>query len=338
MNLLILGGTRFLGRHFVEAALARGHVVALFNRGQTNPQAYPAVATILGDREEDLSALAACTWDVIVDTSGYAAATVRKSAQALRGNASAYAFISSISVYADAATLNYDESYRLATMPEEDAAKVIKNADVTEAIYGAQKALCEREVTAEFGDRALNVRAGLLIGPYDSTDRFTYWVRRIAQGGELLAPEALDQPWQLIDARNLAEWTLTMLERGQGGIFNVTGRQLAMGEILDTCRQVSQSDAQFVRVSEAFIAQENIGGWANLPLWLPPGDPEYAGFWACNIDKALAAGLSLRPISDTIRAILDWDALRDGGLKTGLSREREQELIAAWKSQRQPKR
>jgi 2'-hydroxyisoflavone reductase len=331
MNLLILGGTKFLGRHLVDAAFARGHRVTLFNRGQTNPQAYPTVETILGDREGDLSALALRTWDAVVDTSGYAAATVRKSAQVLRGHIGQYAFISSISAYADAATLNFDESYPLATMPDEDAAKVAKNADVSEAIYGAQKVLCEREVTRVFGDRALNVRAGLLIGPYDATDRFTYWVRRIAQGGEVLVPDTFDQAWQVIDARDLAEWVLTMLERGEGGVFNVTGRRMAMGDILAACKQVSHSDARFVRVSEAFIEQEDIGGWQHLPLWLPPSAKEYAGFWACKIDKALAAGLSLRPISDTIRAILDWDAARVDGLKAGLSREREQELIAKWK-------
>lgn len=334
MNILILGGTRFLGRHFVESALARGHAVTLFNRGQTNAELYPHIERIAGDRENesDLAPLSSRAWDAVVDTSGYAAATVRKSAQALRGHAGAYAFISSISVYADAAALNYDESYPLAAMPA-DAAEVTKNTDVGEAIYGAQKALCEQEVIAAFGESALNVRAGLLIGLYDGTDRFTYWVRRITQGGEVLAPDTFDQAWQLIDARDLAEWTLTMLERGVGGTFNVTGRQTAMGDILGACRQVSGSDAQFVRVSEAFIAQESIGGWQHLPLWLPPSEAEYAGFWACNIDKALSHGLSLRPISDTIRAILDWDATREGELKVGLSRARAQELIAQWKSQ-----
>jgi 2'-hydroxyisoflavone reductase len=337
MNVLILGGTKFLGRHFVEAALARGHTVTLFNRGKTNPGAFPNVETVIGDREGDLSTIASRSWDAVVDTSGYATATVRKSAEALCDRAGVYAFISSISAYADAASLDYDESYPLAAMPAEEAARIAKNEDVTETSYGPQKALCEQEVTRAFGNRALNVRAGLLIGPHDSTDRFTYWVGRTAQGGEILVPDTLDQPWQLIDARDLAGWTLTALERGLGGVFNVTGLQIAMGDILGTGIRVSGSDAEFVCVSEAFIAQEGIGEWANLPLWLPSSAKEFAGFWACKIEKALAAGLSLRPISDTIRDTLAWDATRIGPLKTGLSREREKELIEIWKSQHQPR-
>jgi 2'-hydroxyisoflavone reductase len=336
MNLLILGGTRFLGRHFVEAALARGHAITLFNRGQTNADLYPQVERITGDRESEagLAALSTRTWDAVVDTSGYAAPTARKSAEALCSRVDFYAFISTVSAYADSKTVNFDESYPLATMSDEDAAKIDKNADVTGETYGPQKALCEREVTRAFGDRVLLVRAGLIVGPHDSTDRFTYWVRRTAEGGEMLVPDTPDQAWQLIDARDLAEWTLTMVEHRQGGAFNVTSRQMAMGDILDACKRIGGSDATFVAVNEPFIAEHSIGEWESLPLWLPSNSVDYAGFWACNIDKALASGLTLRPISDTIRATLAWDTARGRPeLKMGLRRDREHELIAAWKSQ-----
>ena len=242
-KILVLGGTRFLGRHFVEAALVRGHAVTLFNRGQTAPTAFAQaqVETIIGDRELDLGALTERTWDAVFDTSAYAAATARKSAEALRGRVGAYAFISTISAYADSKTANYDEHYPLATMSDDDAAKITKNADVAANLqfYGPQKVSCEREITRVFGDRVLLIRAGLLIGPHDSSDRFTYWVRRVRQGGEMLVPDTLDQRWQLIDARDLAAWALTMIESEQGGVFNVTGEQIAMGDILDACQRAS---------------------------------------------------------------------------------------------------
>jgi 2'-hydroxyisoflavone reductase len=338
MKLLVLGGTRFLGRHFVDGALARGHTLTLFNRGRTNAQAFPDVETIIGDREADLSALEGRTWDAVFDTSAYAASTAHKSARALRGRVGLYAFVSTISAYADSKVANFDETYPLATMSEADAAAINTNEDVGKAqqFYGAQKVLCEREVVDVFGERALLIRTGLLVGPHDSTDRFTYWVRRVAEGGEMLIPNTPDQVWQLIDARDLCTWTLSMIERELGGVFNVTGEQIAMGNILDACKRESVSSAMFVPVSENFLVDEQVAGWEHLPLWLPSNQPDYAGFWACNIDKAKRAGLTLRPISDTIRDTLAWDATRDhtSDLKMGLKREREQELIAKWKSQR----
>jgi len=336
MDLLILGGTRFLGRAFVTTALAHGHTVTLFNRGRTDPHAFPQVETITGDREVDLSALSGRNWDAVIDTSAYAASTARRSAEALSDHADRYVFISTISVYADAKTPNFDESYPLAVMSEEDAAMITGNADVNakKQFYGPQKVLCERVVTHVFGEQALIVRAGLLIGPYDVTDRFGYWVRRVAEGGEMLVPDTPDQRWQLIDARDLAGWALAMLAKRRGGIFNVTGERLRMADILETCRRLSGSDVHAVRVSERFIADEQIGEWDNLPLWIPSDSVDYAGLWACNIDKALSSGLTLRPISDTIYDSLAWDAARDWPkLALGLTRAREQELMTTWKRQ-----
>lgn len=334
-KILILGGTRFLGRHFVDAALARGHDLTLFNRGKTDADAYPNIERIAGDRENagDLHQLSTRAWDAVVDTSAYAANTARLSAEVLRGRVGIYAFISTISVYADSKVANFDESYPLAAMSEDDAAKVAKNADVVANLsyYGAQKVLCEREIERAFGDAALLVRAGLLIGPYDSTDRFTYWVRRVAEGGAVLVPDTPEQMWQLIDARDLAEWTLTMIERGQGGAYNVTGNPIRMDEILNTIRTINTSNAQFVPVSEQFLADENAANWEALPLWLPSSDPDIAGFWSCNVDKALGTGLTLRPISATIRDILAWDAGR-GELRMGLKRDREAALLATYQS------
>lgn len=340
MKLLILGGTRFLGRHILEAALARGHDVTLFHRGNSLPDDLPPVERLIGDREKDLSALVGRRWDAVIDTSGYVPGVVRASAQALHEAAPFYTFISTISVYADHATPNADESQTLATLPAEQVAQVSSASQITGENYGALKALCEAEVTEAFPDAACMVRAGLIVGPHDPTDRFTYWVRRAARGGAVLTPDTLDSPWQLVDVRDLAAWTLSMSERRVAGIFNATGpapeQPLLFGDVLRAAADAAGQQPEWVRVDAAFIEAEEIVSWQHLPLHIPPGVAEYAGFYSVNCARAIAAGLTFRPIASTVRDTLAWDQARlslGAGveLKMGLSAAREAELLAKWR-------
>ena len=335
MDILILGGTVFLGRHLVDTALACGHRVTLFNRGQHNPDLFPQAEKLRGDREQDLSALEGRRWDVAIDTCGYAPSVVRRSVELLAPAISSYVFISTLSAYKDARVAGIDESYPLATMPAEEADKITSSAQVTGENYGPLKALCEQEVTSAMSDRALIVRPGLIVGPHDPTDRFTYWVRRVAQGGGMLVPDTPNQAWQVIDVRDLVDWTIHVIEARQTGVYNATGPDdtLTFGRILDMCKQVSNSDVNFVWVSEQFAIDEKISTWEALPLWLPSNEPDYAGFNAFDCNKAIKAGLTFRPIAETIRDTLAWDAARpQADLKMGLSRDHEMELLDTWKA------
>jgi 2'-hydroxyisoflavone reductase len=331
MNVLIIGGTRFLGRHLVDAALARGHAVTLFNRGKTNADVFPAVEKLHGDRSIDLSALRGRSWDAVIDTCGYVPAHVAQSAAALAGSTGLYVFVSSISAYRDSDVAGIDEAYPLATMPAEDAANIISPTQITNENYGALKALCEGAVEQAMPGRALIIRPGLIAGPHDPTDRFTFWVRRIGRGGDVLIPDTLDQQWQLIDARDLAQWMIAMAERKQTGTFNATGpaQVMTFGNVIEACRR-SASPANFVNVSEQFIVDEGVAGWEHLPLWLPSTEREIAGFYKVDCRKAMDAGLTFRPIADTARDTWDWDCTRNGELAMGISRQRELELIAKW--------
>jgi 2'-hydroxyisoflavone reductase len=333
MNVLIIGGTRFLGRHLAQAALERGHTLTLFHRGKTNADLFPGVEKLHGDRSADLSALRGRTWDAVIDTCGYVPADVRRSAEALADAAGVYVFVSSISAYRDSHVAGINESYPLATMPAEEAAQVTSPAQITGENYGPLKALCEQAVEQAMPHRALIIRPGLIVGPHDPTDRFTFWVRRIGRGGDVLIPDTLDQPWQVIDARDLSSWIILMAERRQAGAFNATGptRSMTFGEVIEACRR-DESPANVVKVSEPFIVDEGIAGWEHLPLWLPSSMQESAGFYKVDCSKAMDAGLAFRPIADTVRDTWVWDSARDGELIAGLSRERELELIAQWQT------
>src|SRR5262249_55921530 len=245
MKLLILGGTIFLGRYLVEAALAAGHDVTLFNRGQHNPELYPEVEKLRGDRDGGLAALRGRRWDAVVDTSGYLPRVARASAELLADAVDHYTFISSISVYPHFRSLGTDESAPVDTLDDPNI------EEVTGETYGPLKALCEQAAEQALPGRTLVIRPGLIVGPHDYSDRFTYWVRRVAQGGEVLAPERPDWHTQIIDVRDLAEWTLRMAERRLVGVYNATGPayDLSFGQLLDTCRAVSGSDARFTWVS-----------------------------------------------------------------------------------------
>jgi 2'-hydroxyisoflavone reductase len=328
MNLLILGGTVFLGRHLVEAALARGHAVTLFNRGQHNPDLFPEVERLRGDRDGDLQALEGRRWDAVVDTCGYVPRVVRASAEMLAPNVDHYTFISSISVYADTSKPGIDEQAPVGTLDDPTT------EEVTGESYGPLKALCEQAAEVTMPGRVLNIRPGLIVGPHDPTDRFTYWVRRVAEGGEVLAPGDPDAPVQVIDARDLAGWTIRMIEQRQTGVFNATGpaERLRMADLLTTCRQVSRSDATFVWLDDAFLLEAGAGPWIEVPLWIPATDGQSDGLLDIDIAKARAAGLTFRDIADTVRDTLAWDRTRpaDTERRAGLAPERERALLQAW--------
>jgi 2'-hydroxyisoflavone reductase len=329
MRLLVLGGTLFAGRAVVEAALASGHEVTLFNRGQTNPGLFPGAEHVHGDRERDLSPLAGREFDAVADTSGYVPRVVRATAELL-ASAPHYAFVSSVSVYADLAVGPSEQS----PVHEWDGS----SEDVNEA-YGELKAACEREVEDVFGDRALIVRPGMIVGPHDPTFRFTYWVERIARGGDVLAPEPRDAPVQAIDARDLGAWLVRCAERRTVGVYNAVGpaERMTIEQFLDICRRVSGSDARLHWVSPELLAANGVEEWSMLPLWLR--DPAFRGMLETDGSRAIAAGLELRPLEQTVRDTLDWVAteadpfgtLASGRRPTrpGLEPEREAELIAA---------
>ena len=334
MKLLILGGTKFLGRHIVDAALAKGHEVTLFNRGNTNPDLYPDLESLRGDRDSGLAPLKGRRWDVVIDPSGYAPRIVRDSAELLADVVEHYTFISSISVYSDFSEPGIDENSPVATLEDETV------EEVTGDTYGALKALCEQAAEAIMPGRVLNVRAGLIVGPHDPTNRFTYWPVRVSKGGDVLAPDSPDYPIQFIDGRDLAAWVLRMAEGRKGGIYNVTGPDttMTMGKLLETCKAVSGSDASFVWMDEDFLLEKEVSPWSELPLWLPQG---WGGMHATDVGKAVADGLTYRPVDETVRATLDWQATHMGELpKTdgmslppaGLDAEKEARILASWRA------
>lgn len=264
MRILIIGGTRFLGRHLVEAALTRGHEVTLFNRGKTNPGLFPQVETIIGDREKDLDKLKGRTWDAVIDVAGYVPRIVHLSAEVLKESVSRYVFISSISVYDDAIfkKIGIDESDPVAKIADETV------EEITGETYGPLKALCEKTVQDLYGERALIIRPGLIVGPHDPTDRFTYWPVRVARGGEVLAPEKPDVSAQIIDVHDLSNFIIKLIEDNASGIYNATGPDypLTFDTMLETCRQVSSSDANFKWASAEFLKQHNVAEWSDMPV------------------------------------------------------------------------
>ena len=331
MKILIIGGTRFVGRALVETAVSKGHAVTLFNRGKSNPDLFADVETIVGDRDGGLDVLRGHlwdgrSWDVVIDTCGYLPRLVRDSAELLKDAVKQYIFISTISVYADFANSGMDESAPLATMKDETV------EDITGETYGALKVLCEKAVDEVINGRVLHIRPGFIVGPHDMTDRFSYYPHRIAQGGAVLLPQSPDWPMQIIDARDLAAWTILAAEQELTGVYNSTGPDysLLFGKIVETCQDVSESDATFTYVPESFLQENEVQ--QTFPLWA--GD-DYAGIHTVNSQKAIAAGLTFRPLSETVRDTLDYlDTLpADHEWKVGLQREQESELLAKWRTQ-----
>lgn len=325
MKILILGGTRFVGRALIEAASARQHEITLFNRGKTNPHLYPQIEKLIGDRHTgDLHALQNRAWDVVIDTCGYHAAHVLASAETLHPNVPRYIFISSISAYGDIQTQNLDES---AAVEYHNSYEI----DDSPATYGPRKGSCEKAVQAVYGEKGLIIRPGLIVGPNDQSDRFTYWPSRLADGGEVLAPGTPDAPVQVIDVRDLALWTIKVAEKQKSGIYNAVGVQepLTMGQILAECHAVANSDATLTWVDDAFLTQHSVAAYTEMPLWVPA---ESAAFNTVSNQKAKADGLSFRPIAETILDTLNWKNTRSAEYewRAGLSREREKSLLSSW--------
>lgn len=338
MKILILGGTVFLGRYLVEAALARGHEVSMFNRGRHYPDLYPEVEKLRGERDGDLSVLRGRRWDVVIDTCGYLPHVVRASAELLADAANQYVFISSLSVYADFVA-GMDETAPVKTMTAEQLSEAASTetgdratARTYGSLYGPLKALSEQAAEGAMPGRVLIIRPGVIVGPHDYSDRFTYWVHRVAQGGDGLAPGRPDRQVQFIDVRDFAEWTVRMIEASQIGVFNANGpdHPLTMLRVLEESKAVSGSDAHFIWMSESFLADSGVTPWSEIPLWMPE---EYDRLKHAGFSKALAAGLTFRPLSDTIRDTLAWAATRPPDLQwqAGLRPEREQQLLQSWR-------
>ncbi|RME42639.1 MAG: NAD-dependent epimerase/dehydratase family protein [Deltaproteobacteria bacterium] len=324
MKILILGGTRFLGRHLVTAALEAGHAVTLFHRGRTNPDLYPELERVIGDRDGDLSRLAGRTFDAVIDTCGYHPRIVGASAAFFAERATHYTFISSIAVYRDLSKAGIGEGAELSTVedPEDEI--------VTPARYGGLKALCEAAAEAAMPGRVLHLRAGLLAGPFDPTDRFTYWPLRIARGGEILAPGSPEDPVQFLDARDLARWAVEMAERRACGVYNVVGpaRRRTRRAFLERCRRVVGGEVTFTWVSEAFLCEAGVVPFTEMPLWVPAAA---SGLLAVDASRALSEGLSPSPWEKTIRDTWQWRRSIERPLGAGLTPEREAELLRRWK-------
>ncbi|HEV7640226.1 MAG TPA: NAD-dependent epimerase/dehydratase family protein [Gaiellaceae bacterium] len=319
MRILVLGGTLFLGRHVVDAALERGHEVTLFNRGQTRPDLFPGLEKLRGDRDGDLGALAGRDFDAVVDTSGRVPRLVSETLDAL-GAIGHYTFVSTISVYAD-----------LSTPPTESSplAELQEPTEESQEAYGELKVLCENVVRERFPD-AFIPRPGLIVGPWDPTGRFTYWPTRLAAGGRALAPLPADADTQLIDARDLADWIVRAAEERLSGTYNAIGPVETREHVLEMCNSVGGSAAELVWADPDFLHAEGVEEWMELPLWLY--DDAYRGMLSVDASPALAAGLRLRPLEETVRDTLAWAQSGEAPTEfpAGLDREKEHAVLDAW--------
>ncbi|MGH8181902.1 MAG: NAD-dependent epimerase/dehydratase family protein [Steroidobacteraceae bacterium] len=340
LRILVLGGTQFIGIHMVDVALERGHTVTLFNRGRSNPEMLPGVEKLKGDRNGDLEALKGRNWDAVIDNSGYVPRHVRLSAERLAPQVGRYLFISTISVYASFAAPN-DEDSPLRALADDSIEKV------DGLTYGPLKALCERAVHAACGNRATIVRPGFIVGPHDSTDRFTHWPARAAHGGEMIAPGSPADPMQFVDARDLARFTIDMLERDVTETFNVTSPpgHLTIGQVIEESVAAANALAHPQRApqpvwipTEFLEQQQGATMMADFPIWLP-AKGELAAFAEINVTRALKAGLKLRPLDGTVHDTLQWHLARPtaerASLKAGISADREREVLAAWRKSHQ---
>src|SRR6266496_4043168 len=335
LRILILGGTGFTGPYQVRYALSRGHKVTTFNRGKTHPGELPnEVEQLVGDRNGQLGALKGRKWDVAIDNPTTLPAWVRGAAEILKGNVERYVFISTISVYADTSK-GVDETAPLAKYEGADPYKETLEAMKASGYktYGPLKALSEKEADKWFPGKTLIIRPGLIVGPRDETDRFTYWPVRIDRGGEVLAPGNPDDPVQFIDARDLAEWTIRMAENRETGTYNATGpaKPLGIGGMLDGIKDAEKSSAKFTWVSEEFLTQQKVEAWSDMPVWTG----KESGLARTNISRALAKGLTFRPVADTARDTLSWFKSlpqdRQSEMRAGITADREAEVMAAWK-------
>jgi 2'-hydroxyisoflavone reductase len=336
MKFLILGGTRFLGRHLINSALNDNHEVTIFTRGREKIDLNPEVEQLAGDRKNNLEALKGRTWDRVIDTSGYVPWDVESSAKLLADNIKHYTFISSMSVYSDSERPNINEATPVSTITKEELkeVKATESPDTIMEYYGALKYLCEEAAKKTMSGRVLNIRPGLIVGQYDPTNRFTYWVDRVSKGGEVLCPGRADKTVQLIHASDLAEWVIKASKNELIGEYNATGPDynLTMEKLLEKCREVCSSNASLTWVNEDFLFDTNVQYWSHMPLWIPDrlNNP---GFLAADISKALKEGLSFKPLVETILDTLSWaeSQPKDYSLKAGITIEREKELLELWR-------
>ncbi|HEY2377683.1 MAG TPA: NAD-dependent epimerase/dehydratase family protein [Gemmatimonadaceae bacterium] len=342
LNILILGGTGFTGPEQVNYALSRGHRVTLFNRNKTRPDMFKGkVDQLIGDLNNDTSVLKGKKFDVVIDNPTTAPAWVRNVAEYMKGNTGHYIFISTISVYPDNSKPDADETAPTTPMPPDLDPYTLERQNFGR-YYGALKSRSEKDVQEDYPGIFTIIRPGLIVGPLDPSDRFTYWPVRVARGGEVLAPGTPNDVTQFIDARDLAEWTIRMAEKGPtdgGGIYNATGPRMPMpmGDFLGHCKSVTGSDARFTWVPWSFLQEQKVRAWRDMPIVVPP-DGGTAGFSRRNIDRALAKGLIFRPVDDTIRTTLEYNRSRsseaqaklDSGAVAGISAAHEAEVLAAW--------
>jgi len=327
MKILILGGTQFVGRTLTEQALAAGHEVTLFNRGKTNADLFPEVEKLVGDRDGGLDPLKGRQWDRVIDPSGYIPRLVKDSAELLADAVEHYTFISTISVYDESiySSEGATEDAPLATLEDETV------EEITGQTYGGLKVLCEQAAENAMPGRVLHARCGLIVGPYDPTDRFSYWPINTARREVIVAPPAAATS-QVIDVRDLASWLLHMSVEKNAGTFNTTGPDYALtyGRIMEACQAASKTPTEVIYATEDFLLENEVQPWADLPLWLPTS---HAGMSKIDVSKATSAGLTFRPIEETTRDIIAWykdTRGLDDALKTGISAEREAELLAKW--------
>ncbi|WP_349409804.1 NAD-dependent epimerase/dehydratase family protein [Pseudalkalibacillus sp. SCS-8] len=339
MDILVIGGTKFVGRHIVEAAIERGHNVTLFNRG-TNAHVFPDLELILGDRTKDMDALEGRKWDAVIDTCGYHPKTVEKSVRAVKGNTDVYTFISTASVYKNFTSQDMvNEESAVWTLTEEEVRSIDETAERTPETYGPLKYQCEQVVYDEMEGKGLVIRPGLIVGPYDPTDRFTYWAVRLAENREILAPGRPDRKIQFIDARDLAEWTIRMVERKTVGTFNAVGPaiKLTMDTFLEKGKLLFNNRTDITWVSESFLKKHQIGPWMELPLWIPetysiaPGIPAPQGDIGLDNFKAIQEGLTFRRFEETLKDTHDWFKQENRPLsEASLQADKENQVLYKW--------
>ncbi|MBS8264172.1 NAD-dependent epimerase/dehydratase family protein [Mesobacillus boroniphilus] len=340
MKILVIGGSRFLGKAFVEEAQKKGHEITVFNRGNNN-EVLRNVEVLIGDRNGNLEQLKNRKWDAVLDTSGLIPNSVRNLTSILKMQTDFYAFVSSISVYKDWIPKGIEEDYPVQTMPVEEADELTKdpNGDLLQ-YYGKFKTLSEQEAERNMPGKVLNIRAGQLVGGNDYTDRLPYWVNRISEGGQVLAPGNPQTSYiQLIDVKDLSEWILKMMEEKNAGTYNVTGKPMPLLDLFTNIREFTGSDAEFNWAGEQLLLENNVLPWTEMPLWIPEETPlgpnhqePWKGAFHINIDKALQSGLTFRPIEETIREVHEWIQSLDRtnyDWKAGIDRDRENILLDA---------
>jgi 2'-hydroxyisoflavone reductase len=340
LRVLVLGGTGLIGPPLVEHAIARGHEVTIFNRGKTNTHLFPELEKLRGDRDGNLASIEAEVdkgrrWDVVIDNTASIPRWVEDSAGLLNDAADLYLYTSSISAYADLSQPGTDETGAVGQIELQEVAKVRANSDITGDNFGPLKALCEKAARHWFPDRCIVVRPGLISGPGDYSDRFTYWPVRIHRGGEVLAPGNPTDPVQFIDCRDLGEWYVRLVEDGAVGTYNGTGpaSRLSIAELLYGIRATTSAEVSFTWVKADFLERHEVEPWTHMTVWVPPVD-EYAGFSLVSVDRAKNAGLTHRPLAVTaVETVEWWSSLpneRRSTPRAGLPSDREVEVLAAW--------